>query len=92
MSDVGRNLSLRHRGRPPGWTMPPDMRARISAGVRRAIAEGRGHVGRRPNNVYAPPAEFADMYADFAEQYGYVEARRLVEDHARVVARRRARS
>jgi hypothetical protein len=76
----------RHIGRPKGCVVSDAHRANIAAGVRRAYAEGR--VTRKR---WQPPDEFAAMYYDLQSKFGPVEAHRLIEDHARVVARRRSR-
>lgn len=75
-----------------------------SAGTRAAISAAlyRYHERRRRGELppvrrarrvkYEPPAEFAELYLDFFKNYGSKEARRLIEDHAAVVERRRARA
>ena len=65
-------------------------REAISRGMRAAVAEGRHHP--RGGSAYLPPPEFQDIYEDLRRKCGASKARRLVEDHAAVIARRRARA
>lgn len=62
--------------------------AKISAGVRRAMAEGRGP----GKSSWRPPAEFRQLYQQVYNQVGAIEARRIIEEHIAVVMRRRAKS
>ena len=91
--------------RPIGVPHSAEARANIAAGLRR-IYEARRALGLPLQNwkrkrvvrqrgrppLWVPPAEFAEMYADFTNRYGREEAERLVRDHAAVVERRRARA
>ena len=76
-----REQRRRRIGRPLG-PKPAEERAKISAGVKLSWAARQ----------YVPPDEFREMYDEFHANYGSREARRLVEDHAAVVARRRLRA
>ena len=78
--------------RPIGYKPTAEQRAAISLGLRLYYARcASGELppakkGRSPK--FQPPAEFAELYHTFYKTYGSKEARRLIQDHAAVVARR----
>ncbi len=79
--DMWRHVRKRRHRPPPS----AETRAKISAAIKAAHAAGR--IPKR-NPVYEPPAEFRELYDILRKRFGPKDARRLIKDHAVVVARR----
>ena len=81
------------RGNYRARTAEQRARAAEQTRARWAVYREKVAAGVRASNgklSWEPPAEHAAMFEDLRTKVGSTEARRLVEDHIRVVARRRA--
>lgn len=56
----------------------------------REVASCYRPLGQKRHSTYWPPVGLKEMYRELSRAHGAAEARRLVEDHAAALARRRA--